>query len=81
MSEKKYEFIEPARIPKSKRVGIYDKIINEFLESKLDSVKVTYEKNPKTLSFGLRNTIKTRELKNMVKVRKVGDSVYLIRIK
>lgn len=68
-------------IPKSKRVGIYEKIINEFLESNLDSAKVTYEKNPETLSFGLRNTIKTRELKNKVKVRKFGDSVYLVRIK
>jgi len=81
MNEKKYEFIEPAKIPKSKRVGMYNKIINEFLESKLDSAKVTYEKNPRTLSFGLKNTIKTRELKNKVKVRKVGDSVYLERIK
>jgi hypothetical protein len=62
-------------------VGIHEKIINEFLESNLDSAKVTYEKNPKTLSFGLRNTIKTRELKNKVKVRKFGDSVYLVRIK
>lgn len=81
MSPKKYKFIEPAEIPKSKRMGIYDKIINEFLDSNLDSAKVTYEKNPKTLSFGLRNTIKTRELKNKVKVKKLGDSVYLIRIK
>jgi hypothetical protein len=81
MKEKKHEFIEPAKIPKFKRMGIYDKIINEFLESKLDSAKVTYEKTPKILAFGLRNRIKTRELKNKVKVRKVGDSVYLERIK
>ena len=80
MSQKNYKFIEPAKIPKSKRVGIYNRIINGFLESKLDSAKVTYEKNPKTLSFGLRSTIKTRELKNKVEVRKAGDSVYPIRI-
>lgn len=59
---------------------MYDRIIKEFFESKLDSVKVTYEKNCKTLSFGLRSTIKIRQLKNKVRVRKVEDSVCLIRI-
>jgi hypothetical protein len=39
MSQKKYKFIEPAKIHKSKKVGIYDRIINEFLESELDSVE------------------------------------------
>jgi len=78
--QKKYKFIEPAKIHKSKRAEMHDRIIKEFFESKLDSVKVTYEKNRKTLSFGLRSTIKIRQLKNKVRVRKVGDSVCPIRI-
>lgn len=47
LNEKKYEFIEPAEIPEPKRMGIYDRIINEFLESELDSAIVTYEKDAK----------------------------------
>ena len=81
MTEKKYKFIEPEEIPKVRRIGDYDRIINEFLESGLESARVTYEKEAKTLVLGLQNRMRARGLKDQVKARKIGDNVYLQKLK
>ena len=57
------------------------RILNEFLESGLDSARVTYEKEAKTLVLGLQGRIRTRGLKDQIKARKIGDNVYLQKLK
>jgi len=67
------------KIKKGRKGSKYDSIIDKFSKSDMTSVRVDVKGlDPKMLAIGLRNRIKTRQIKN-IKVSQRGDNVYLTK--
>ena len=83
MSKKPYRLVEE-KLPAVKRAmgkrgSKYDPIIDEFLESASNVVRVEYpDIKPKVLSAGLKTRIRHREIRE-VNVKTRRDNVYLTK--
>ena len=83
MSKKPYRFVEeelPAvKRAMGKRGSKYDPIIDDFLKSASNVVRVEYSGiEPKVLSAGLKTRIRHREIRE-IDVKTRGDRVYLTK--
>lgn len=86
MSEKKKErelrYLSPIEElpPKWVRSGLYDDILNEFMESGLKCAEIKdLGKNPATVVYSLKRKIKDKRIQNVV-VRQRSKKIYLQRL-
>jgi hypothetical protein len=71
--------VELPKIRKGRKGSKYDSIIDQFSKSDMTCVRVDVKDiDPKMLAIGLRNRIKTRQIKK-IRVSQRGDNVYLTK--
>ena len=72
----------PEPVPPAGRrsaISVYTDILDSFLKTKDESVRVEYDRKPGTIYISLKRAVKSDAKYDGIKVSRRGDNVYLIK--